>query len=219
MFKMKVGADLEDDIKRATIIREEIGDDLHLMMDANQVWDVDEAISQMKILSRFNPLWIEEPTSPDDVLGHAKIAQAIAPIGVATGECVSNRIMFKQFLQTGAMQFCQIDSCRVGGVNELLAIMLLAKKFDVPVCPHAGGVGLCNYVQHLSAFNYIAIAPSLENVVLEFSDHLHEHFVDRLRVENARYRLPSVPGYSITMKSDSLEAYEFPHGEVWQQRC
>jgi len=219
MFKMKVGADLEDDIQRATIIREEIGDDLHLMMDANQVWDVDEAISQMKVLSRFNPLWIEEPTSPDDVLGHAKIAQAIAPVGVATGECISNRIMFKQFLQTGAMQFCQIDSCRVGGVNELLAIMLLAKKFNVPVCPHAGGVGLCNYVQHLSAFNYIAIAPSLENVVLEFSDHLHEHFVDRLRVENARYRLPSMPGYSITMKPDSLAAYEFPHGEVWQQRC
>ncbi|MBI82081.1 MAG: fuconate dehydratase [Planctomycetaceae bacterium] len=218
MFKMKVGADLEDDIQRATIIRQEIGDDLHLMMDANQVWDVDEAISQMKILSRFNPLWIEEPTSPDDVLGHAKIAQAIAPIGVATGECVSNRIMFKQFLQTGAMQFCQIDSCRVGGVNELLAIMLLAKKFDVPVCPHAGGVGLCNYVQHLSAFNYIAIAPSLENVVLEFSDHLHEHFVDRLRVENARYRLPDRPGYSITMKSDSLATYEFPHGEVWKNR-
>jgi L-fuconate dehydratase len=217
-FKMKVGADLADDLHRATIIREEIGDDCHLMMDANQVWDVDEAITQMKEFARFNPVWIEEPTSPDDVLGHAMIAKKIAPIGVATGECVSNRIMFKQFLQAGAMQFCQIDSCRVGGVNELLAIMLLAKKFDVPVCPHAGGVGLCNYVQHLAAFNYIGISPSLERVVLEFSDHLHEHFVDRLRVEQARYRLPKLPGYSITMQPQSLSDYEFPNGDVWKKR-
>jgi len=218
-FKMKVGSNLEDDIARATIIREEIGDDCRLMMDANQVWDVDEAIAHMKELARFSPLWIEEPTSPDDVLGHAKIAKALAPIGVATGEHIQNRIMFKQFLAAGAMQFCQIDSCRVGGVNELLAIMLLARKFDVPVCPHAGGVGLCNYVQHLSALNYIAIAPSLDKVMLEFSDHLHEHFVDRLRVENARYRLPTMPGYSITMKHESLDAYEFPHGEVWKNRA
>jgi len=217
-FKMKVGADLADDVHRATIIREEIGDDCRLMMDANQVWDVDQAISQMKELARFNPTWIEEPTSPDDVLGHAKISRAIAPIGIANGECLSNRIMFKQYLQAGAMQFCQIDSCRVGGVNELLAIMLLAKKFHVPVCPHAGGVGLCNYVQHLAAFNYIAISPSLDRVVLEFSDHLHEHFVDRLRVEDARYRLPSTPGYSITMLADSLADYEFPHGSVWRNR-
>lgn len=217
-FKMKVGADLADDMHRATVIREEIGDDCHLMMDANQVWDVDQAITQMKELARFNPTWIEEPTSPDDVLGHAAISKAIAPIGVATGECISNRIMFKQFLQSGAMQFCQIDSCRVGGVNELLAIMLLAKKFNVPVCPHAGGVGLCNYVQHLSAFNYIGIAPSLDRVVLEFSDHLHEHFVDQLRVEDARYRLPTMAGYSITMRPQSLTDYEFPEGQVWQQR-
>ena len=217
-FKMKVGADLEDDIHRATIIRKEIGDDRHLMMDANQVWDVDQAITHMRELARFDPLWIEEPTSSDDVLGHAKIAKAIAPIGVATGECISNRIMFKQFLQSGAMQYCQIDACRVGGVNELLAIMLMAKKFCVPVCPHAGGVGLCNYVQHLSAFNFIAVAPSLDNVVLEFSDHLHEHFVDRLCVEHARYRLPSLPGYSITMRPESLAAYEFPGGEVWRNR-
>ncbi len=217
-FKMKVGADLDDDIHRASIIREEIGSDCRLMMDANQVWDVDEAISQMAELARFEPLWIEEPTSPDDVLGHARIAKAIAPIGVATGECISNRIMFKQYLQSGAMQFCQIDSCRVGGVNELLAIMLLAAKYRIPVCPHAGGVGLCNYVQHLSAYNYIAISPSLDNVVLEFSDHLHEHFVDRLRVEQARYRLPTIPGYSITMHPESLAAYEFPRGSVWRNR-
>ena len=217
-FKMKVGADLEDDIHRATVIREEIGDQCRLMMDANQVWDVDQAIAHMKELARFDPYWIEEPTSPDDVLGHARIAKALAPIGVATGECISNRIMFKQFLQAGAMQFCQIDSCRVGGVNELLAIMLLAAKFDVPVCPHAGGVGLCNYVQHLAAFNHIAIAPSLENVVLEFSDHLHEHFIDRLRVERARYRLPTLPGYSIAMHAESLAAHEYPDGEVWKGR-
>ena len=217
-FKLKVGADLASDIHHATIIREEIGDDCQFMVDANQVWDVDQAINHMRELASFNPLWIEEPTSPDDILGHAKIAQALAPIGVATGECISNRIMFKQFLQAGAMQFCQIDSCRVGGVNELLAIMLLAAKFKVPVCPHAGGVGLCNYVQHLSAFNYIAISPSLDNVVLEFSDHLQEHFIDRLRVENARYRLPTMPGYSITMEPDSLTAYEFPNGAVWKER-
>lgn len=218
-FKMKVGADLEDDIHRAKIIREEIGDQCRLMMDANQVWDVDQAIAHMAKLAQFDPYWIEEPTSPDDVLGHARIAKEIAPIRVATGEAVSNRIMFKQFLQSGAMQFCQIDSCRVGGVNELLAIMLLAAKFEVPVCPHAGGVGLCNYVQHLSAFNYIGISPSLDDVVLEFSDHLREHFVDRLRVENARYRLPTRPGYSITMEPDSLTDYEFPVGRIWQQRA
>lgn len=217
-FKMKVGADLEDDCHRARVIREEIGDDCQLMMDANQVWDVGTAIKQMSELAQFQPTWIEEPTSPDDVLGHAAIAKAIAPIGVATGEAVSNRIMFKQFLQAQAMQFCQIDSCRVGGVNELLAIMLMAGKFEIPVCPHAGGVGLCNYVQHLSAFNYTSVFPSLDNVVLEFSDHLHEHFVDRLRVEQARYRLPTVPGYSITMEPESVADYEYPVGRVWRER-
>ena len=217
-FKMKVGADLQDDIHRATLIREEIGDDCYLMMDANQVWDVPQAIENMRELARFNPLWIEEPTSPDDVLGHAAIAKAIAPIGVASGEAISNRIMFKQFLQSGGMQFCQIDSCRVGSINELLAIMLLARKFNIPVCPHAGGVGLCNYVQHLSAINYIAISPSLDRVVLEFSDHLHEHFVDRLRVENARYRLPKRPGYSITMESSSVSDYSYPDGRIWRER-
>lgn len=217
-FKMKVGADLNDDIHRATIIREEIGNECRLMMDANQVWDAGQAVTQMRELAKFRPHWIEEPTSPDDILAHAKISKAIAPIGVATGEAISNRVMFKQFMQAGGMQFCQIDSCRVGGVNELLAIMLLAAKFGIPVCPHAGGVGLCNYIQHLSAINYIAISPSLEDVVLEYSDHLHEHFVDRLRVEDARYRLPTLPGYSITMHADSLADHEFPVGSVWRNR-
>ena len=217
-FKMKVGANLHDDLHRATIIREEIGGGCQLMMDANQVWSVDQTIESMRELARFDPVWIEEPTSPDDVLAHARIAEAVAPIGVAAGEAISNRVMFKQYMQAGGLQFCQIDSCRVGGVNELIAIMLLAKKFNIPVCPHAGGVGLCNYIQHLSAFNYIAIAPSLENVVLEYSDHLHEHFVDRLRIVDAQYRLPMRPGYSITMHDQSLADYEFPNGNIWKNR-
>ena len=217
-FKMKVGADLADDIHRATIIREEIGDDCKFMVDANQVWDVDTAIANMKELAQFNPVWIEEPTSPDDVLAHAAIAKGVAPIGVATGEAASNRVMFKQFMQAGAMQFCQIDSCRVGGVNEILAILLLAAKFKIPVCPHAGGVGLCNYIQHLSAFNYIGVSPSLDNVVLEYSDHLHDHFLDRLRIENACYQLPTSPGYSITMHDRSVESNEYPAGDVWNKR-
>ncbi len=220
-FKMKVGADLQDDLHRAAIIREEIGDDCHFMVDANQVWDVDEAIVNMKELAKFNPVWIEEPTSPDDILAHAAISKAVQPmgIGVATGEACSNRIMFKQFMQAGGMQFCQIDSCRVGGVNELIAIMLLAAKFKLPVCPHAGGVGLCNYIQHLSAFNYIAVAPTLDRVVLEYSDHLHDHFIDRLRIENACYQLPTQPGYSITMHAKSLEQFAFPEGPQWRKRA
>ncbi len=214
-FKMKVGRDVDDDVRRAGIIRDVIGNNGRLMFDANQVWSVDEAIEYMRYLAPFAPLWIEEPTSPDDILGHAAIAKAIAPIGVATGEVVQNRIMFKQFMQAGAMNFCQIDSCRLGGVNEVLAVLLLAAKFGIPVCPHAGGVGLCNYVQHLAAFNYIAVAPSLENVVLEYSDHLHEHFNDQVVIKNSRYQLPTLPGYSITMKPESLDVHEFPNGDVW----
>ncbi len=214
-MKIKVGQDLDDDIRRAGIMREEMGDSLTLMMDANQVWDVDEAISNMKALARFNPWWIEEPTSPDDILGHKKIREAIAPIGVATGEMCHNRIMFKQFLECGAIDFCQIDSCRLGGVNEVIAVLLLARKFNVPVCPHAGGVGLCEYVQHLSLFDYIAVSGSLEHRIVEFVDHLHEHFVDPVRMENGRYMPPSMPGYSITMKPASVAAYAFPDGPVW----
>src|SRR5205085_118368 len=177
-FKMKVGRKLGEDVRRATIIREEIGWERTLMLDANQVWDVGQAIEWMRALAKFRPHWIEEPTSPDDVLGHAAIARAIAPIGVATGEHCQNRVLFKQFLQARALDFCQIDSCRLGGVNEVLAILLMAAKFGVPVCPHAGGVGLCEYVQHLSLFDYIAVSGSLAGRVIEYVDHLHEHFVD-----------------------------------------
>ena len=165
------------------------------MIDANQRWDVGEAIDRVRALAEFKPLWIEEPTSPDDVLGHATIAKAIRPIGVATGEHCANRVLFKQLLQAGAISFCQIDSCRLGGVNENLAVILMAAKFGVPVCPHAGGVGLCEMVQHLSMFDYIAVSASLENRVTEFVDHLHEHFVDPVVIKNARYMPPLSPGY------------------------
>jgi L-fuconate dehydratase len=215
-FKIKVGADIEDDIRRCSIIREEIGE-RKLMMDANQRWDVGEAIANMERLARFNPWWIEEPTSPDDVLGHAAIARAIAPIGVATGEHCQNRVMFKQLLQAGAIQFCQIDSCRLGGVNEILAVLLMAKKFGVPVCPHAGGVGLCEYVQHLSIFDYVYVSASLENRLLEFVDHLHEHFVEPVRMKNGRYMPPAGAGYSITMKAASLDEHEYPGGAAWRR--
>ena len=216
-FKMKVGRDLEDDIRRAAIIREEIGDERKLMMDANQIWDVDQAIDWMKPLARFDPWWIEEPTSPDDVLGHAKIATAVAPIGVATGEACQNRVIFKQLLQARAISFCQIDSCRLAGVNEVLAVMLMAAKFGVPVCPHAGGVGLCEYVQHLSLFDYIAVSASLENRITEYVDHLHEHFVYPVIMKDGRYLPPLDPGYSIEMKPQSLDHYEFPDGEAWRK--
>ena len=215
-FKMKVGANLDDDVRRATLIREEIGWERKLMMDANQVWGVDEAIANMKVLAKFNPWWIEEPTSPDDVLGHASIAKAIAPIGVATGEQCQNRVIFKQLFQSGAISFCQIDSCRVGGINEVLAILLMAAKFGVPVCPHAGGVGLCEYVQHLAIFDYIAIGASLENRILEYVDHLHEHFLEPVVIRNGRYMPPANPGYSITMKTESLDQYGFPKGAAWR---
>ncbi len=216
-FKMKVGMSLEDNLRRAALMREEIGDERLLMMDANQCWDVGEAIRQMKELARFDPYWIEEPTSPDDILGHAAIQQAIDPIRVATGEVVQNRVIFKQMLQAKAIRFLQVDSCRMGGVNEVLPVLLMAAKFGVPVCPHAGGVGLCEYVQHISIFDYIAVGASLEDRVCEYVDHLHEHFVDPCIVRDARYVVPSLPGYSITMKPESLAAYEFPTGRVWQQ--
>jgi L-fuconate dehydratase len=214
--KMKVGSNLRDDLRRAEIIREEIGYDVKLMMDANQKWEVDEAIESMQALAHFDPWWIEEPTGPDDILGHKTIKQAIAPIKVATGEHCQNRIMFKQFLQAEALDICQIDSCRVGGVNENLAIMLMAAKYDVPVCPHAGGVGLCEYVQHLSMIDYIAISGSLENRMIEYVDHLHEHFLDPVTIQNGRYMPPKKPGFSIEMKPESLEKYAFPEGAVWR---
>jgi L-fuconate dehydratase len=217
-IKVKVGRDLEDDVRRLGIIREEIGWDRALMVDANQVWDVPQAIEWMQHLAQFKPLWIEEPTNPDDVLGHAAIARAMdkLDIGVATGEHGQNRILFKQLLQANAISFCQIDSARMGGVNENIAVMLMAAKFGVPVCPHAGGVGLCEYVPHLSIFNYISIAGHLENTVTEFVDHLHEHFVDPCEIENAHYVAPRAAGYSITMKPESLSEFEFPIGSAWR---
>ncbi len=213
-FKIKVGRDLQDDIRRCRIIREEIGWDRRLMMDANQVWDVSQAIAWMKQLAGFKPWFIEEPTSPDDVLGHAAIA--IAPIQVATGEHCQNRVLFKQFLQAGAIGVLQIDSCRIGGVNEILSVLLMAAKFGVPVCPHAGGVGLCEYVQHLALFDFIAVSGSLENRLCEYADHLHEHFVNPLVMRHGHYMPPTAPGYSITMKPESLAEFEFPNGVAWR---
>ena len=214
-FKMKVGASLEDDVRRAALLRQEIGADSKLMMDANQNWDVGEAIANMRRLAEFDPYWIEEPTSPDDVLGHAAIARALAPIRVATGEHVHNRVMFKQLLQADAIGFCQIDSCRLGGVNEVLAVLLLAAKFGVPVCPHAGGVGLCEYVQHLSLVDYICVSADLTDRVIEYVDHLHEHFVSPVVMRGDRYMPPEDPGYSAEMNPESRARHAFPHGPVW----
>lgn len=216
-FKMKVGQNLDDDLRRARIIREEIGWERTLMMDANQVWDVSQAIEWMKSLAELKPLWIEEPTNPDDVLGHAAIARAVAPVAVATGEHCHNRVMFKQLLQARAIGFCQIDSCRLAGVNEVIAVLLMAAKFNVPVCPHAGGVGLCEYVQHLSIFDYIAVSGSLEGRRIEYVDHLHEHFIDPAVIRNGSYLVPTAPGYSIAMKPESLKKYRFPEGEIWKK--
>jgi len=217
-IKIKVGRDLADDRKRCAAVREEIGPDRFLMIDANQIWDVGQAIAWVKELAPYKPLWIEEPTSPDDVLGHAAVRRAVKPlgIGVATGEMCQNRVVFKQLMQAEAIDFCQIDSCRMGGVNEILSVLLLAKKFGVPVCPHAGGVGLCEYVQHLAMIDYVCVSASFEHRVLEFVDHLHEHFLDPVTMKNGRYMPPKRPGYSIEMKPASLDEYEFPQGAAWR---
>ena len=216
-LKMKVGADLQDDLRRAQIIREEIGEDALLMMDANQAWEVPEAIHNMRALARFNPYWIEEPTSPDDVLGHKAIADSIRPIRVATGEQCQNRVLFKQLITSKAIDVCQIDSCRVAGVNENLAILLMAAKYGVPVCPHAGGVGLCECVQHLSMFDYVAVTGTMEARMIEYVDHLHEHFLDPVVIRNGHYLVPEKPGYSIEMKARSLHDYAYPDGSVWTE--
>ena len=218
-LKIKVGRDLVDDLRRCRIIRQEIGCGRKLMMDANQWWDVGVAIDHMKALAEFGPWWIEEPTSPDDVLGHAAIACALNPlgIGVATGEHCQNRVIFKQLMQSHAMQFCNLDACRLGGVNECLAVFLLAREFDIPVCPHAGGVGLCEYVQHLSMWDYVACSASTDNRVVEYVDHLHEHFVDPVQMRAGRYLAPTAPGYSITMKPQSLREFAFPGGTAWSR--
>jgi L-fuconate dehydratase len=215
-FKTKVGVDVASDVRRCQVMREELGFERQLMADANQVWDVPQAIEWMAHLKRFGLRWIEEPTSPDDVLGHAAIRRAVAPIGVATGEHCANKVLWKQLLQAGAIDYCQVDACRLGGLNEVLAVLLLAAHFDVPVCPHAGGLGLCEYVQHISLIDYVAVSGSLRDRTTEYAGHLHEHFLDPVRVEAGRYRVPDAPGYSIEMRPESLAAFSFPDGAEWR---
>jgi L-fuconate dehydratase len=214
-IKLKVGADLEDDMRRFKAARAAVGRDLRIAIDANQRWNVDQAIEWTSALAEFDPYWIEEPTSPDDVLGHADIRQAVAPVKVATGEHVQNRVVFKQLLQAGAIDILQIDAARVGGVNENIAILLLAAKFGVPVCPHAGGVGLCELVQHLAMFDYIAISRTTRDRVIEYVDHLHEHFLEPVRIVRGHYAAPVTPGFSAEMHATSIADYTFPTGAYW----
>ncbi|MBB5868377.1 L-fuconate dehydratase [Allocatelliglobosispora scoriae] len=222
-IKLKVGADLDDDIRRFALARAAVGPSIRIAVDANQRWDVDAAITWMKALAPFDPWWIEEPTSPDDILGHADIRRALATAGpggkrvpVATGEHVANRVIFKQLLRAEAVDFVQLDACRVGGVNENIAILLLAAKFGVPVCPHAGGVGLCELVQHLSIFDYIAVSGDLADRAIEYVDHLHEHFIDPVVIYQGSYLVPRTAGFSAQMRAQSLARYAFPDGEAWQ---
>ncbi|MFE9552386.1 L-fuconate dehydratase [Streptomyces sp. NPDC006703] len=217
-IKLKVGACLEDDVRRMRTAREAVGDSIRIAVDANQRWDITPAIDWMRALAPYHPYWIEEPTSPDDILGHAAIREALRPIKVATGEHIANRVVFKQLLQAGAVDIVQIDSARVGGVNENLAILLLAAKFDVPVCPHAGGVGLCEMVQHLSMFDYVAVSGTLKDRVIEYVDHLHEHFVDPVRIAGGHYLAPRLPGVGAQMRPESLKEYSYPDGPVWSAR-
>ncbi|RKN41297.1 L-fuconate dehydratase [Streptomyces hoynatensis] len=214
-IKLKVGADLEDDIRRLRAARAAVGPDIRIAIDANQRWDVGQAIDWVRALAEFDPYWIEEPTSPDDVLGHAAIRRGVAPVRVATGEHAQNRIVFKQLLQSGAIDIAQIDAARVGGVNENLAVLLLAAKFGVPVCPHAGGVGLCELVQHLAMFDFVALSGTTENRVIEYVDHLHEHFADPVRIEGGRYAAPVAPGFSAAMLPRTLAEFAYPGGEFW----
>jgi L-fuconate dehydratase len=215
-MKMKVGGPIEDDVRRAGLIRAEIGPDALLMMDANQIWGVDEAIANMARLAEFDPHWIEEPTHPDDVLGHARIQRAVHPVRVATGEVAANRVIFKQLLQAEAIGVMQIDACRVAGIPEVLAELLLAAKFGVPVCPHSGGVGLCELVQHLAVFDYLRVGTSLDGRMVEYVDHLHEHFADPVRTRDGRYLVPEAPGYSSDMKPASVAEFRFPDGPAWR---
>ncbi|MEV6117407.1 enolase C-terminal domain-like protein [Streptomyces sp. NPDC052109] len=214
-IKLKVGADLDDDVRRCRVARAVVGPDIRLAVDANQRWNVDEAIRWTRALAEFAPYWIEEPTSPDDVLGHAAIRRAVAPVKVATGEHVHNRIMFKQLLQAGALDIVQIDAARVAGVNENLAIVLLAAQFGVPVCPHAGGVGLCELVQHLSMFDYLAVSGTTEDRVIEYVDHLHEHFVTPVVIRDGHYTAPAAPGFSAALRPESIARYTYPGGTYW----
>ncbi|AFL89152.1 enolase superfamily enzyme related to L-alanine-DL-glutamate epimerase [Terriglobus roseus DSM 18391] len=213
-FKLKVGGDAADDLRRGHIVREEIGWDHKLMVDANQKWDVGQAIDRTRQLAELDLWWMEEPTSPDDILGHRRIRQE-TNVRIATGEHCQSKVMFKQLLQAEAIDVCQIDSCRVAGVNENLAIILMAAKFGIPVCPHAGGVGLCEYVQHLSAFDFIWAGASLQDRVVEYVDHLHEHFLTPVQIQRGRYMLPQTAGFSIEIYPESLREYEFPSGTYW----
>ena len=216
-FKLKVGGDPANDLHRGHIVREEIGWTNKLMVDANQKWGVLEAIDRTRQLSALKPYWMEEPTSPDDILGHARIRREVPSVRIATGEHCHNRVMFKQLLQAQAIDVLQLDSCRVGGVNENLAILLLAAKFNIPVCPHAGGVGLCEYVQHLAIFDFLAVSASLQDRVIEFVDHLHEHFLTPVRIRRGHYLLPTEPGYSIQIREESLTRFAYPTGEAWRE--
>jgi L-fuconate dehydratase len=216
-FKLKVGGEPDDDLRRGQIVRDEIGWDNHLMVDANQKWGVEEAIRRTLQLAELKPWWMEEPTNPDDILGHARIRREAAPTRIATGEHCHNSVMFKQLFQAGAIDVCQIDSCRVAGINENLAILLMAAKFGVPVCPHAGGVGLCEYVQHLSIFDFLSVSCTMEDRVIEYVDHLHEHFRDPVTIRKGHYMLPQEPGYSIEILPESLEHFSFPTGEAWKK--
>ncbi|MEV8320247.1 L-fuconate dehydratase [Streptomyces sp. NPDC059900] len=214
-IKLKVGADLADDVRRCRTARAAIGPGIRMAIDANQRWNVDEAVQWTRALAEFDPYWVEEPTSPDDVLGHAAIRKAVAPVKVATGEHVQNRIVFKQLLQAGAIDVLQIDAARVGGVNENLAILLLAARFGIPVCPHAGGVGLCELVQHLSMFDYVALTGTTENRVIEYVDHLHDHFIDPVVLREGHYLAPAAPGFSAAMRPESLAEFTYPDGAFW----
>jgi len=206
-FKIKVGRNLDEDIRRCAILRDEIGPNRRLMLDANQVWEVDEAIRWVEALAQFHPWWIEEPVSPDDIVGHGKIARAVRPIRVATGEHAHNRVMFKQLLASDAIDIAQPDTCRLGGLNEVLAVLLLAAKFGKPVCPHAGGVGLCEYAQHVSIIDYVVISGRHDQAMTEHAGHLHEHFVDPIDIDQGRYRVPVRPGFSAEIKSQSIADY------------
>jgi L-fuconate dehydratase len=216
-IKLKVGADADQDVRRLALAREAVGPDVRVAVDANQRWSVPQAVAVIGALAPYNPYWVEEPTSPDEILGLAAIREAVTPVKIATGEPVANRVIFKQLLQAGALDFINLDACRVGGVNENVAILLLAAKFGVPVCPHAGGVGLCELVQHLAMFDFVAVSATLTDRVLEYVDHLHEHFTDPVRVTGGRYRAPAAPGFSATLRPESLRHYQFPHGSAWQQ--
>jgi L-fuconate dehydratase len=217
-IKLKVGVDIEEDEHRMRLARDVVGPDIAIAVDANQRWDVDTAVHWMKRLAPWNPYWIEEPTSPDDILGHARIRREVSPIKVATGEHVANRVVFKQLLQAQAVDVVQIDAARVGGINENVAILLMAAKFGVPVCPHAGGVGLCEMVQHLSMFDFVAVSGTTQGRMLEYVDHLHEHFVDPVRMRRGHYQAPTIPGLSAGMHAESLDRYAYPDGPIWLER-